>query len=499
MIKYKKTILKKLKNWVIFSFVFAIMLNSMLLHNIVYSYGEENTQSFPAPPDIFAQAGVLIEASTGTVLYNKCANDQMYPASITKILTTLLALEEGNLTDMVEFSHYDVYSLEPGDAHISMNEGELLSLNDCLYGIMLASANEVSNAVAEYVAKKTPAYTNKIEELKKSGETYDESKVAINVFADMMNARATKAGALNSHFANPNGLFMENHYTTCYDMAMITRDAIKNEQFLKIESNTTYIIPTTNLTTETRGVANRHKMMFPLNSVYYEGILGGKTGYVDQSGNTLVTFAKRNGMTLISVVMKSNSENVYKDTRLLLDYGFNNFSVSNISESETKFSLNNTGFLSSFDTIFPSGNSLIKINSEDNIVLPNGVNLSDCKSELSFADSNSTDSFATLKYFYGNTCVGNTTLSINKDNNNDFEFGPAKESEETKSESKKDIITIDIRMLVGVILVIIIIILAVLYLKSTRPSRIRRKRRKQLRKNKNYGTRRPSNRKRRIK
>lgn len=462
---------KKLHRFFLF-FLTMMILFSLLLSSYenVHADNEDTPPvSWPAYPDIYAEAGVLIEASTGTVLYDKNCHQQMYPASITKILTTLIALEEGNLSDMVEFSHYAVYSLEVGDAHISRQEGELLSLKDCLYAVMLASANEVANAVGEYVAKNTQAYTDRIAELQASGTSFDESKVAIEVFADMMNERAAKAGAQGTHFCNPNGLFNENHYTTCYDMAMITRDASKNDEFLKIESNITYVIPTTNKASETHPIRNRHQMVFPLNSVYYEGILGGKTGYVDQSGTTLVTFAKRNGMTLISVVMKSNGANVYNDTKLLLDYGFNNFSLSNISETETKFSFNKSGNYSNLNTVFDTNSSLLELDTSGNIVLPNGVSINQCKSELTFYDGTQqtdTNSIAKINYYYNDINVGGTDLILNNRNDNSFNFGPAKEPPAASDKKEDKYININIWFLIGLIIIILIVIAVIYYTKK---------------------------------
>lgn len=445
---------------------------------------------WPAYPDIYAEAGVLIEASTGTVLYDKNCHQKMYPASITKILTTLIALEEGNLSDMVEFYHYDVFSLEIGDAHISRQEGELLSLKDCLYAVMLASANEVANAVGEYVARKSTAYSDKIAELQSSGTEYDESKVAIEIFSDMMNERAKDAGALDSHFCNPNGLFNEDHYTTCYDMAMITRQAALNDEFLKIESNTTYVIPASNMNAETHPIKNRHQMMFPLNDVYYEGILGGKTGYVDQSGTTLVTFAKRNGMTLISVVMKTNGANVYNDTKLLLDYGFNNFSLSNISETETKFNFNTMKNQSNLNTVFDSNSPLIELYPEGNIVLPNGVTIDQCKSELIFNESaDSTDSsnvseIAKINYYYNNINVGGTSLILSTKDDS-FSFGPAKNTPSSDSKKENNYININIWLLL-LIFIIILAVIAIIYYSRFIQSFKRTRRRKRRRRKSRY-------------
>lgn len=463
----------------------VVLIFSIFIHNSEVNALADGEQSWPSYPEIYAETGVLIEASTGAVLYDKDCHKKMYPASITKILTTLVALENGNLSDMVEYYHYDIYSLESGAAHIARQEGELLSLKDSLYAVMLKSANEAANAVAEYVARRTDAYASKISELKSSGQEYNESKVAISVFADMMNERAKEAGALDSHFANPHGLFLEDHYTTCYDMAMITRAAAANDEFLKIESNTTYTIPATNKQSETLTIANRHQMMFSYNPVYYEGILGGKTGYVDQSGTTLVTFARRNGMTLICVVMRSNSANVYNDTRTLLDYGFNNFSLSNVSENEKNFSFgSSTGKL---DTVFNTNTPLIELSNDGNVVLPKGVSLSDCTSELNFLDSSEqTDGkIAELSYYYNNKNVGGTSLILNT-TDDVFSFGPTKSNNDNSSKNKKGSININIWLLLSIVIIIIAIILVIRYTRviqnfNRKMRRRRRRRRRQRR------------------
>ena len=420
------------------------------------------------PPEIFAEAGVLIEASSGTVLYNKKMDEKMYPASITKILTTLLALEEASLNETVTFSHYDVFTLEPGAAHIGMKENEQISMKDALYGVMLDSANECANAVAEHIGKKTEDYTAKIAELANSGENYDESEVAIQCFTDMMNAKAKEAGAKQSNFVNPHGLFNENHYTTCYDMAMITREAIKNSNFLKIESNTRYTIGKTNLTDEERYCKNRHAMMREDEDVYYEGIIAGKTGYVDQAGNTLVTVAKREDVTLISVVMKSNTYNVYNDTKLLLDYGFNNYECVNISQNETKFSLSNDGFFSSIGSIFAEDTAILKINPTGYVVLPKGTDFSKLTSDIIF-DKNKTggsESVATINYYLDKQLVGSTTLDVVKQKTEGgFEFGPSKTTEKTEEKEQSKKLKIDVRIIFAVLIIVFLIFIIFKYLR----------------------------------
>lgn len=335
---------------------------------------------------VYAETAVLIEAETGTILYDKNCHKEMYPASITKIMTALLTLENCSLTDEVEFSENAINSLELGDAHIALVPGEVLSVEECLYALMLASANEVAIGLAEHI----------------SG--------SVESFADLMNERAKQAGALNTHFANPNGLHDENHYTSAYDMAMITRDAINTSIFTTITDTTSYVIGKTNKTNEKRYVSQRHKMVWENGAYYYEGCTGGKTGYTDQAGTTLVTFATRNNMTLISVVLNTNGANVYSDTATLLDYGFNNFYIEKIAENETIASglEDDTPNLSSQ---FSQNDYSLLVKEDDYVVMPNDVKFSDLDKELSFDTGDTADNtLAVLQYFYKDKPVGSGTI-----------------------------------------------------------------------------------------
>lgn len=248
-----------------------------------------------------AETAVLIDAASGEILYDKDADKKMYPASITKLMTILLALENGKLTDEITFSHDAVYNIEPGSAHIAILEGETLTLEQVLRAIILRSANEASNGVAEYV---------------------DGSAEA---FAKHMTERAKELGCTNTNFVNANGLFDENHYTTAHDMALIARELLKHEEYRSMMSETDYEIPPTNLQTETRYLHGQHQMLNPNSIYYYKDAIGGKTGYTVEAGNTLVTYAERDGLTLIAVVMKCNGAEHYTDTAALFDYGFANY------------------------------------------------------------------------------------------------------------------------------------------------------------------------------
>lgn len=255
---------------------------------------------WPTGPQVAAETAILMDAETGEILYAKGIDEKRYPASTTKIMTALVAIENSALTDQITFSAEAVNGIEPGSTHIGIKPGEILTMEQSLYAILLASANEVSSGAAEFVGGSIPDFVN------------------------MMNARAEKLGCKNTHFVNANGLHDPEHYTTARDLANIAREAFKNDTFRKIIGTEYYIEPKTNITDEERWLNNHHKMLVS-GDLHYDGCLGGKTGYTSDAGNSLVTYAQRNGMYLISVVLADNAVYQYPDTAALLDYGFSNF------------------------------------------------------------------------------------------------------------------------------------------------------------------------------
>ena len=260
-----------------------------------------STDSTSSELTLTAESAILMDATTGKILYEKNSRTKQYPASITKLMTILLALEHGSLEDEITFSHDAVFSIEPGSAHIAIQEGEILTLEQVLYGIMLRSANECANAAAEYV---------------------DGS---MEKFAEHMTARAKELGCENTNFVNANGLFDENHYTTAYDMALIAQELLKNETYRSMMSNTYYLIPPTNKQPEERPLHGQHQMLNENSLYYYEPAEGGKTGYTVEAQNTLVTYAKQGDTELIAVVIKCNGAQHYVDTKTLFEYGFANY------------------------------------------------------------------------------------------------------------------------------------------------------------------------------
>lgn len=236
------------------------------------------TENWPEGPETGAQGAILLEANTGVILYAKNIHEKLYPASTTKLMTCLLAVENCSLDEIVTFSHDAVFSIEYGSSNIGIDEGQSMSMEECLYGILVASANEVANAVAEHVAGSQEA------------------------FAEMMNEKAAELGCQDTHFVNPHGLFDEDHYTSAYDLALIAQAFFQNELLSKIGNTTSYHFVATADQPDDFVVRNKHQLI--TGDIAYDGIKGGKTGYTDEARQTLVTCAERNGMKLICVVMK---------------------------------------------------------------------------------------------------------------------------------------------------------------------------------------------------
>lgn len=272
--------------------------------------------NWPQGPAIYAASGIVMDMNSGAVLYAKKAEEKRYPASITKVLSVLTALQYAKLSDTVLFSEDSISFLQWDDAQIGMKPGEEISMESALYGMLLASANEVSYAVAENVGRQylNGGYTEFIEE---------------------MNRISQELGCTGSNWVNANGLHDENHYTTAHDMARIAAAAYQNEEFRRLETTLEYKVPPTNLTAEERILDQNHKMLWPENYYYYANAKAGKTGYTDQSGTTLVTMAEEGGMQLAAVVLHTYGVDAYTDTRAMYDYAFANFEKLNLKECET--------------------------------------------------------------------------------------------------------------------------------------------------------------------
>ena len=218
-----------------------------------------------------SEAGIVMDAQSGAVIYGKNSEEQYYPASITKIMTALLVLENCSLDETVTFSRDAVYNVESGSTNAGIDEGEQMTVEDCLYAMMLKSANEAANALAEHVSGSREA------------------------FAELMTRRAKELGCENTSFKNPSGLNDPEHYTTARDFALIVQAAWELEEFRNIESQLSYKLPPTANDPEGLTVRQEHKMMLEDWSQYYDpDVKGGKTGYTTLAGNTLATVAEKN-------------------------------------------------------------------------------------------------------------------------------------------------------------------------------------------------------------
>ena len=268
----------------------------------------DSIQGWPEGPKIEAQAAVLMDLNTEAVLYSKNADTQLYPASITKLLTCLLGCENLDINAQLTLSQQAAYGIEAGSSTIYGDAGEVFTVEQCLMALMLESANEMALGIGEEV----------------SG--------SVKKFVELMNTRAAQLGCKNTHFNNPNGLPDPTHVTTANDMAKIAKAAWQNPLCRKFFTTDLYNIPPTNIFNETRYLLNHHKMMAGRDYAY-DGVLGGKTGYTDAAGATLITYAKRGNMTLVAVVLNSVN-GAWADTKSLLDYGFDNFEVQKVKVSK---------------------------------------------------------------------------------------------------------------------------------------------------------------------
>lgn len=343
-------------------------------------------------PSVHSEAAIVMEASTGTILYAKNIHETYYPASITKILTALVAIENSSLNEVVEFSKKAVFDVDLDSSRIGIDVGEKLTMEQSLYGIMLESANEVSYAIAEHV----------------SG--------SVESFSTLMNKTAQNLGCENSNFVNPHGLPDENHYTSAYDMALISRAAISNETFRKITGTRISSIPPTNLQEETRYLANHHR--FIKGTIDFDGAIGGKTGYTSKAKYTLVTFAERNGMTLISVILRCDSiANEYADSAALLNYGFDNYSLHNINDVENVEKGSTSDLFTKYSPLFDMSTTNLSISPYGYIVLPNSVSFEDAKKEIELIPlsefSVGQNVIGKIKYTYKGTPVGSTDILFN--------------------------------------------------------------------------------------
>lgn len=466
-----------MKKFLIKSFTIVLLLSSFLTKNIQtesicpisltatdVAPPDENV-SFPKGPkakSITAASAIVMDADTGLILYDKKSNVKHYPASITKIMTTLLCIENCAMNETVTFKESEVLNLESGASNIDTKVGETLTIEQCLYAIMLASANEVCLGVADYI----------------SGD--------IASFADLMNNRAKEVGCKNTHFSNPNGLHSDDHYTTAYDMAMISKEALKNSTFRKVAGTKVAYIPKTNKHDARPPIANHHNMLnaYTYNQYIYDSCTGGKTGYTSMAQSTLVTFAERDGMRLICVVMKgqapkqSLTANIYTDTTSLLDFAFENYQIHDLTSTIEDTNSVDSPLFTRFTSFFDKNTAPLQTSNNGQIILPNGVDVSSAVHQVEFYDTikeeNGKNVIGSVTYTYGKQLVGHTDIYFTP--NNDIEHLASMDdiqfTNSTKISGSFKYTSVIIKTIVIMVCIIIICLFLFLYIRLLRKRRM---------------------------
>lgn len=283
-----------------------------------------------------------------------------YPGATVKVMTTLLTLENAQLSDQVTMTATGVSGVTDGGASISAQLDEVFTVEQCLYAIMLASANDVALQIAEQIGG------------------------SVDGFVQMMNNRAVELGCTNTVFTNPTGLPDENQHTTAHDMALITKAAIDNESFRAIAETTSYTIPATNVSGGERVLTNNFSMLNNTNASYYQYCLGGREGYTEASGSTLVCGAEKNGVSLIAVVLQGASGTTAAEAVSLLNYGFDNFQLLSLGDND-------------FDMA-----------SGGNVFVPNGTTAD----ALTTQDGEVQDGQYNRQFLFNGTPVGTAVMSV---------------------------------------------------------------------------------------
>ncbi len=401
-------------------------------------------KNWPEGPVISAQAAILIDAESGVILYAKNIHEQLYPASTTKLLTCLIALERCSLDEIVTFSHDAIFDTPRDSSNIALDEGNELTMEQCLNAILIASANEAAYGVAEHI----------------TGTTWQD-------FAVIMNEKAAELGCVDSNFVNPNGLPDDNHYTSAYDLAMIGRAFFANELLCKISSATRLeLLPTDKQPKHI--IENARNQILAGRTYAYEYLVGSKTGYTLAARSSLVSCAERDGMKLIAVVLADDAPNQYTDTIALFNYGFGNFERINVSQTETRFQIDNAGFFYSSHDIFGSSKPILSLNTQDYIVLPKSAAFADAVSSISYGTGEEHRA-ALISYTYHDWFVGSVSVDFADRQQNPYTFESVP-SDALKKPGEQKIIFVNIfKVLLGIIGIagaIILIILIRAFLKS---------------------------------
>ena len=341
-----------------------ILLSIIVLSFVLYSFTPSSFASEEV--ETYSPNIIMIEASTGKVVYEKDGYAPVPPASTTKVMTALLTLENCQLTDTAKVSHEAIYTVPVGYTHAYLVEGEILTIDQLLHILLIPSANDAANVLAEHISGSTSS------------------------FATMMNTRAKELGCQNTNFVNANGIQAEDHYSSAYDLAIIAREAMKNETFRKIVSTTSYTLPSTNLyPTADRYFKNTNQLILKddrdsVDNYYYEYATGIKTGYTEAAGECIIASAEKDGIEYILVVLGSGkTENGlserFIDCKNLFNYAFKNYRLYPIVEENSvlkQVRISKAGlFDNNLDLIVQDNITLVLKNSTDTNTITPTVNI----------------------------------------------------------------------------------------------------------------------------
>lgn len=346
---------------------------------------------WPSDTGVLADIGIAVDADSGAVLFGQGIHELTPPASITKLLTALVVVENSSMDDMVTFSYDAVNNVESGSGNKkNIAEGDKLSVKDCLYLLLLQSSNQAANALAEHVAGSRDA------------------------FADMMNEKVKELGCTDgTHFANPSGLNDDTQVVSAYDMAIIAQAAFNNSDVLEISSTKSYKLAPTQNNPSGATCANEHRLIITddeTSELYCPEAKAGKTGYTSLAGNTLVTYGEKDGRRVISVVLKGQpSPNYFLDGKTLLQFGFENFQNVSIPDNETKY-------VTGEETVSINGADFqpdeLDLESGAVITLPKDAAFSDASMELvtELPEQHPERAVALLQYTYNDRKIGQAYL-----------------------------------------------------------------------------------------
>jgi len=402
-IKYKGCILRHVSKMPVFMLAILLVFSGMprvvsademsdaraaRMNEVVQS---NTIPDWPQGPQIGAEGAILMEARTGAILYAKNIDERLYPASTTKIMTGLLAYENCKLDEKVEFSYDAVHDVSRGDSNIGMDAGEIIPMNKALEGMMILSANEVANAIAEHVGK---------------GDR--------EAFVKMMNDKAAEIGCVNTHFTNPNGLHDEQHYTTCRDLALIAKYYFGYDYLASLSREPSCEFVATSTQPDSFKL-NTKNMLVKGKKYEYDALVGSKTGFTSEARQTLVSAAKKDGLELICVIMKEETPYQFEDTVALFNYGFENFKKVNISDHMEESNMLSTGFFSVGQDVFGSNKSILTLDPTAVVILPKNADFSEVQYDLS-ANSNAAGGVARVLYLYHSNPVGVAALNMTAEN-----------------------------------------------------------------------------------